>query len=137
MTLKSCDLWDIWSKWWGNMTPPKCWQFWQFMKILKMLTKFENVDNFWKFWLFSTILTIDYFDNFRFFWQLKRLPKCFSPKADFSLFTLLSSRFETIDSTSIKPSMKVRNNCQYFNQCLSVFWSVSQMSQVQNCQICP
>ena len=25
-TLQTCDLWDIWSEWWGNMTWPTFWQ---------------------------------------------------------------------------------------------------------------
>ena len=27
---ETCDLWDIWSEWWGNMTWPTFWQFLQF-----------------------------------------------------------------------------------------------------------
>ena len=36
-TLETCDLWDIWSEWWGNMTSPTFWQFskkfWFVLKI--------------------------------------------------------------------------------------------------------
>ena len=38
LTLETCDLWDIWSEWWGNMTWPTFLQFfkhfWIFSKIL-------------------------------------------------------------------------------------------------------
>ena len=34
VTLETCDLWDIWSEWWGNMTWPTFWQF--FLKIWKL-----------------------------------------------------------------------------------------------------
>ena len=33
-TQETCDLWDIWSEWWGDM----CWQFWQFLHCWTILT---------------------------------------------------------------------------------------------------
>jgi hypothetical protein len=52
VTLETCDLWDIWSEWWGNMTWPKKWQF------LTILTIFNNLNNSWKFWQILTFLII-------------------------------------------------------------------------------
>ena len=41
VTLETCDLWDIWSEWWRNMTWPTFWQF--FLTIFEFLfTFFEN-----------------------------------------------------------------------------------------------
>ena len=74
VTLETCDLWDIWSEGWGNMTWPtflQCFDnfdnFWTFFdNFLTFFTIFNNVDDFWQFWPFSTILTIfDNLNNFR------------------------------------------------------------------------
>ena len=39
--LETCDHWDIWSEWWGDMT-------WQFSDFLKMF-RFSKKIRFWKF----------------------------------------------------------------------------------------
>ena len=55
-TQETCDIWDIWSESWRNMTWPTCWNF------LTMLTFFNNFDNSWQFDKFCQFLTV--FDNF-------------------------------------------------------------------------
>ena len=46
-TLETCDLWNIWSEWWGDMT----WDFFV-VEILTFLTFFDNscLTFFGKFW---------------------------------------------------------------------------------------
>ena len=67
---ETCDLWNIWSEWWGDMTWIffynfyNFWQFWRFFIIFEMFDNFDNFDNFWQF---LTIFEI--FRNFDNFWQ--------------------------------------------------------------------
>ena len=66
VTLENCDLWDIWSEWWGNMTWPT---FWQFSRILTILTIFDNFDNCGLVWtIFESFNIFDNLDNFWQFW---------------------------------------------------------------------
>ena len=53
--LETCDFWDSWSEWWGNMTWPTIWQFLTIFKMLTILTIFKKItiDN----WQLLTILT--------------------------------------------------------------------------------
>ena len=45
VTLETCDLWDLRSEWWGNMTWPTFWQF-----VLQILTLIDILfDNFQQF----------------------------------------------------------------------------------------
>ena len=46
-TQETCDLWDIWSEWWGKMTWDNFWQLWQFLIFFSM--SFTIFDNFWQF----------------------------------------------------------------------------------------
>ena len=51
---ETCDLWDIWSEWWGNMT----WlTFWQFLQMWIFLILFPWIFC-WQFRQFLTIRTI-------------------------------------------------------------------------------
>ena len=58
--LETCDLWDIWSEWWGGMTWPTSWQIWQFSTIFEknwqLLTNLTTFDNFWQIWQFWQFL---------------------------------------------------------------------------------
>ena len=43
VTLETCDLWDIWSEWWGNMTWPSLWQFfWQYWQVWTFFDNFQQ-----------------------------------------------------------------------------------------------
>ena len=76
MALETCDLWDIWSEWWRNMTWPTFWQFliffyifWQVSTIFnnnfwQFSTILTNFDKFWQFWPF-----LQFFDNFYIFFR--------------------------------------------------------------------
>ena len=57
-TLETCDLWNIWSERWGDMTWPKFDKFWQFEFV-------EDFYNFGQFWQFLTM-----FDNLIFLTNL-------------------------------------------------------------------
>ena len=64
-TLETCDLWDILSEWWGNMTWPTFWQFWQFLTFFDNFQQFPTIlDNFWQFLIVWTI-----FESFYIFWE--------------------------------------------------------------------
>ena len=34
VTLETCDLWNIWPEWWGNMTWPTFWNFLQISQVM-------------------------------------------------------------------------------------------------------
>ena len=42
-TLETCNLSDIWSKWWGSITWPTFWQL-----VFEILIIFDNSDNIWQ-----------------------------------------------------------------------------------------
>ena len=58
--LETCDLWNIWSEWWGDMT------------ISDNFDNSENFKNFWQLWQFlTTLISFDNFDNPRDLWLLR------------------------------------------------------------------
>ena len=69
VTLETCDLWDIWSEWWGNMTWPSFWQFFTILTIFDIFWQFSTIstilDIFYNFWQFFIIWTI--FESFDIF----------------------------------------------------------------------
>ena len=67
VNLETCDLWDIWSEWWGDMNFKIFWEFSDFLRI------FRNSENFQKFWEFSEILRIfRKSENFPKIWEFSK-----------------------------------------------------------------
>ena len=58
-TLKTCDLWDTWSDWWGNMT----WQAFTSLFFWKFLTILTIQGQSWRLATLETLITILTIEN--------------------------------------------------------------------------
>ena len=57
VTLETCDFWDIWSEWWGNMTWPTNQNFYN-------IDNFDNFDCFYHYFFFHFWKMLKTFDHF-------------------------------------------------------------------------
>ena len=67
VTLETCDLWDIWSEWWGDMT-------FRFLEDFQIFGRFSDFWKIFRFWtIFRFLEDIQIFGRFSGFWTIPRL----------------------------------------------------------------
>ena len=111
VTLETCDLWDIWSEWWGDMTWLKIFRFSENVQI------FGEFSDFWR--IFRFLENFQIFGEFSDFRRIFRISENFQIFGEFSDFRRISRFFE---------------NFQIFWE-FSVFWRIFRFLAVQNSSI--
>ena len=105
---KTCDFWDRWSKWWGNMTWPTIWQYLTMLIIVdNFYSCWYNYDNYWTFLKNFTTKSQQHEQRQ---WQRQSWDNSDNWETEFMTIFVAWQLRVTLDS--------IRNSCDVFVWCL-------------------
>ena len=104
---KTCDFWDRWSKWWGNMTWPTIWQYLTMLIIVdNFYSCWYNYDNYWNF---LKIFTTKSQQHEQRQWQRQSWDNSDNWETEFMTIFVIWQLIVTLDS--------IRNSCDVWQIC--------------------